>query len=517
MMMRPKVRHPAINDPHALIMELQRRDFVSFLMRVFPHLRGGSNLVCNWHHDAIAYELEQVRTGKNRRLLVTLPPRYLKSIMISVAWVAWMLGQDPRSNFVCVSYAKGLSEKHARDCRAIMQSAWYRELFPRTMISKSRSAIADFETTMGGGRLSTSIEGTLTGRGGDIIVIDDPIKPDDAMSDTVRNSVNEWYRSTLASRLNDKASGAILLVMQRLHEYDLAGQMLEEGDWKELSLPAIATEDAVVPLTRGRSHHRRDGDVLHPERESYATLMETKTRHGSMYFDTQYQQSPTPAGGNLVKTDWIKRYTPATLPDGGRIVQSWDTANKDGIFNDYSVCLTVRLHGNHIYLLNVWRKKVQFPDLRKAAIEQAQTYDASVMLIEDQASGQQLLQTLRKEPVRGVPEPIGRRPENDKVTRLAGVSSMIEAGQFHLPEEASWLADFEKELLAFPSSRHFDQVDALSQLLEWVRLRFNTDTPPAGPIIYTAEDDGYIHDSDSGIHRADYDDNDENDPWSGLY
>lgn len=194
------------DDPHAIIAELTRSDFVSFLIRTFPHISGGADLELNWHLDAIAHELARVRDGSCRRLLVTLPPRNLKSIMISVAWVAWCLGRDPRINFVCVSYSSELAAKHARDCRPIMQSAWYKKLFPRTIIAATRSAVHDFETTRGGGRLATSVGGTLTGRGGDIIVIDDPIKPDDAMSDTVRNAVNEWFHATLASQLNDKSA-----------------------------------------------------------------------------------------------------------------------------------------------------------------------------------------------------------------------------------------------------------------------------------------------------------------------
>jgi hypothetical protein len=153
-----------IDDPHALLDEMARRDFISFLIRAFPYINGGADLDPNWHLDAIAYQLDRVRAGSCRRLLVPLPPRNLKSITISVAWVAWCLGHDPSLSFVCVSYSNELSAKHARDCRAIMQSSWYRRLFPGTVIAASRSAVHDFETRGGGGRLATSIGGTLTGR-----------------------------------------------------------------------------------------------------------------------------------------------------------------------------------------------------------------------------------------------------------------------------------------------------------------------------------------------------------------
>jgi predicted phage terminase large subunit-like protein len=482
-----------IDDPQALLDELTRRDFASFLMRAFPIVRGGAELAHNWHLDAIAWQLQRVRQGECRRLLVTLPPRNLKSIMISVAWVAWCLGGDPSLNFVCVSYSNELSAKHARDCRAIMQSAWYRRLFPRTVITAARSAAYDFETSQGGGRLATSIGGTLTGRGGDIIIIDDPLKPEEANSDTSRNAVNDWFHSTLASRLNDKKRGSILTVMQRLHQYDLAGMLIESGEWDELTVPAIAPEDASFPLTRGRRYHRTAGEALHAAREPVEELLRIKKTIGSVIFAAQYQQQPVPAEGNMIRAEWLRSGDgrQALARGGGQIVQSWDTASKDGLLNDWSVCITALVQRKQVFLLDVWRRKVEFPDLRKAAIANAREHGARVLLIEDQASGTQLLQSLRNEQPAGVPLPIARKPEADKKTRLAGVSAMIEAGQLFLPLDAPWLAEFKNELLAFPSSRHDDQVDALSQLLTWVDRQQRMDTDCiAGPIIITIDDPG---------------------------
>jgi predicted phage terminase large subunit-like protein len=476
----------SIDDPYALLLELIRRDFGAFLRKAYPWISGGELMLWNWHLDAIACQLERVARGDCRRLLVTLPPRHGKSKTITVAWVAWCLGQDPSANFVCVSYSNELSGKLARDCLAIMQSAWYREAFPRTIISAKRSAVADFETTAGGGRLATSVTGTLTGRGGDIIILDDVIKPEEAQSEVARNFVNNWYQSTLASRLNDKASGAIITVMQRLHQYDLAGMLIESGEWDELSLPAIASEDQEIRLTRNRLHRRKAGDILHPARESCEELMRIQRTIGSVIFAAQYQQQPVPAEGNMIRTEWLKSYKVA--PDlalvGGQIVQSWDTASKDGVLNDWSVCITAWICRQQIFIVDVWRQKVAFPDLKKATIQNARHYRAQVLLIEDQASGTQLLQTLRNENPVGVPAPIARKPEADKRTRLAGVSAMIEAGQLLLPDDAPWLGPFKHELLAFPSSRHDDQVDALSQLLTWAGRQMRMDIPTIGMPIY---------------------------------
>jgi predicted phage terminase large subunit-like protein len=334
---------------------------------------------------------------------------------------------------------------------------------------------------MGGGRLATSIGGTLTGRGGDIIIIDDPIKPEEAMSDTTRNSVNEWFHSTLASRLNDKKRGSIITVMQRLHQYDLAGLLIESGEWDELSLSAIAT-DVAIPLTRGRVHCRRAGEALHPAREPSEELMRIKRSVGSVIFAAQYQQQPVPAEGNMIRAEWLKSYAePLDRSGGGQVVQSWDTASKEGLLNDWSVCITAWVRRRQVSIINVWRRKVAFPELKKAAIANARNYNARSLLIEDQASGTQLLQSLRNEEPRGVPWPIARKPEADKRTRLAGVSAMIQAGRVLLPPDAPWLAEFKQELLAFPSCRHDDQVDAL---LIWVDWQQRLDhTPIAAPII----------------------------------
>lgn len=481
--------HRIQNRP-AFMDQIARLDFAFFVRRVFPLVNGGGEVAWNWHLDAITCRLQHVQKSQVSRLLVTMPPRNLKSFMISVAWPAWMLGQDPTLNFVCVSYSGELAGKLARDCQAVMQSSLYRRLFPRTIISTKRSAQHDFETTTGGGRLATSITGTLTGRGGNIIIIDDPIKPDEAESETTRGNVNDWFKSTLASRLNDKRTGAIICVMQRLHQYDLAGAILEDGGWDHLSLSAIATEDSTIPLTRGRLHHRRIDDVLHPERESRAILERIKAEQGSTIFNAQYQQDPVPAGGNFIQRDWLKFADPATgIPEHGFIIQSWDTASKEGVQNDYSVCVTARQVGNQLFVLDVFRERLAFPELKKNAIRLANHWQAHTVLIEDAASGQQLLQSLRAEQSFIPSAVIGISPEGDKKTRLAGVSSMIEAGNVFLPTKAPWLADFESELLGFPHAKYDDQVDALSQLLAWVRKRSQYDDSPIGaPIIFTASD-----------------------------
>lgn len=501
------------DNPALILRALLRRDFAAFMRKAWAWISAGEAIAWNWHLDAIAYQLERVASGDNLRLLVTIPPRNAKSKTISVIWVAWMLAQDPTRNFVCVSYSNELSGKLARDCLSIMLSPWYRELFPKTVISPKRSAAMDFETTAGGGRLATSVTGTLTGRGGDIIILDDVIKPEEANSEATRNAVNDWYQSTLASRLNDKASGAIILVMQRLHQYDLAGMLLEAGGWQQLKLPAIAVEDEVIPLTRGRHYHRQAGELLHPTREPQAVIDALKAAMGSAAFAAQYQQDPVPASGNVIQSEWFKTFDPAVLDRSyGRIVQSWDTASKDNPHNDWSVCITALLLRKDVFILNVLRRRMTMPVLKEAAIAAAHDWSAHELLIEDQASGTQLIQLLRSEDPRGVPSPIARRPETDKLSRALGVSAMIEAGRVHLPSEATWLPEFKSELLGFPNTRFDDQVDALSQLLDWVRLQDRIDTPSlAGPILFWEDGDGIWRNSEDDEYLNG--DVDRDDPW----
>jgi predicted phage terminase large subunit-like protein len=488
----------SIEDPLALFRALCQQVFTAFLRKAWPTITGGDTLKWNWHLDAIAYRLERVQSQETRRSLINLPPRNGKSKTISVIWIAWMLGRDPTLNFVCVSYSNELSGKMARDCRAIMESHWYKELFPGTVISRNRSASYDFETTRGGGRLATSVTGTLTGRGGDIIVLDDVIKPEEAHSDTTRNAVNDWYRSTLASRLNDKKTGAIVCVMQRLHENDLSGMLLEDGGWDHLALPAIAKEDSEIPLTKGKVYFRRKDEVLHADREPLKTLEEQREATGSHVFEAQYQQEPMPAEGNLYKADWLKTFAGDPVGDRlGEIIQSWDCAIKTGIANDYSVCITACIIRDEIHVVNIWRGKVEFPVLQAKAIELARLHNADTLIIEDKASGQQLVQALRSLQARGVPRPIAINPELDKYSRAAGVSSMVEAGQLFLLKDAHWLTDFKKEFLAFPNARHDDQVDAMSQLLDRVRRRrIHEPSNPVGGTVYIEDDYGTVHSSD---------------------
>ena len=290
----------------------------------------------------MAAKLDAWRKGEVHRLIINLPPRQLKSHSASIALPAWILGHEPSAQIVCGSYAQEFAEKLARDCRAIMMYPWY-SLF-RTRLSPQKQSVQEFVTTAQGHRLSTSVGGVLTGRGADYIIIDDPVKPTDALSDSIRKAANDWYDNTLFTRLNDKRTGRIMIIMQRLHEDELVGHLLEREGWEALSFPPIAEQDEtfIVKTAFGRRKFTRNGgEALHPDREPPEILLKIRLNIGEYNFSSQYQQAPTPLEGGLVKRVWFKSYMDGEQPASfEQIIQSWDTANKQTELSDFSVCTT---------------------------------------------------------------------------------------------------------------------------------------------------------------------------------
>lgn len=439
-----------------------RNDFVSFVHRCFQTVNPGTPFFPNWHIEAIAHKLAGVRRGDIRRLIVNIPPRSLKSLIISVAFPAYVLGHNPRAKIFVISYGAELADKHASDFRAIVTSSWYQRAFPRMRIARIHEN--EIVTTLRGFRNSTTVMGALTGLGGDLFIIDDPQKAVDANSEPKRTSLNSWFTNTLISRLDNKERGAIIVVMQRVHLDDLSGYLMgASDDWNVLSLAAIAEEDERIPLGGGRFHFRRAGEALHPERESLETLAGLKRILGSDIFSAQMQQSPVPPGGGLIKRKWVGRFD--QLPDQKSpswILQSWDIASKEGTTNDWSVCTTWLVRDKKFYLMHVLRRRFDYPTLRARVIAHAGVYKPRKVLIEDAGVGTALIQELRKAAALTV---IAVKPERDKFTRMSVQSAKFESGQVFFPRDASWLADLENELFAFPQSRHDDQVDSISQAL----------------------------------------------------
>ena len=350
--------------------------------------------------------------------------------------------------------------------RAIVESRWYKRAFSKMRIA--RGIVDRVETTEHGFRMATSVGGSLTGYGGDILILDDPQKAADAQSEANRKRIKEWYANTLLSRLDDKRTGAIIVVMQRVHADDLCEYIWDtSGDWTVLDFPAIAERDEVIRIGENEHHHRKEGEALHAEREPIDVLNRMRQEIGSYDFAAQYQQSPVPLDGGMIKREWFRYYDRAELSElkhGGKIIHSWDTAAKNGEQNSWSVCSIWLIKGKHYYLIHLERDRFDFPELLRKAKELADRYKPSHVLVEDASTGIVLAQELPKilrVPVKAVPV------EGDKTTRLYKHQPTFEAGRVHFSKGASFLPDLEAELLAFPRGKFDDQVNSVTQALNY--------------------------------------------------
>ena len=445
------------------MLSLARQDFSVFAMGAFRRLHD-EPYQPNWHVQAIAHQLMRLVEGKANRLMITMPPRTMKSFLASVCLPAWILGRNPGEKVICASYASNLSFEFAFQMRRLMLTPWYREVFPNTHIDPKKSGVEEIATTRGGFRLSTSVGGTLTGRGGQFIIIDDPIKAADAHSDVVRESAMNWYRATVISRHNNPKKGRILLVAQRLHLEDMAGQLAAGGGWDRLDLPLVAWQEQVIELEPDVWLTRAPGDILHEERFNEVDIVRLRGEMGERDFEAQYNQRPLPPGGALFKLEWLKRYTePPAVHQVEGIFQSWDTAYEIAEGNDYSACTTWALSGTRCYLLEVYRERLSFPDLQSAVFKQREKWNADLVIVEKAGSGISLYQNIYDPSTRPWIQVL--RPEGSKQDRASQQTPKFERGQVWLPTSASWLKAFEEEYVGFPHCKFDDQVDRMVQFL----------------------------------------------------
>ncbi|WP_020469711.1 phage terminase large subunit [Zavarzinella formosa] len=434
------------------------------------------------HHRLIARHLEAVERGDIERLMISMPPRHGKSMLASEFFPAWYLGRNPSHYVIAATYAQELADDFGRKVRDQIADAAFQQIFPGCKLKgDSQSAkrfhvtqeqpdpeVSDaFATSLDGAYFAAGIGGPLTGRGAHLLLIDDPVKNrEDADSPTIRQKNKEWYTSTAYTRL--MPNGKIVIIQTRWHDDDLTGWQLREHEhegWVVLSLPAIAeTDDDILG--------RKTGDPLWAN-YPVDVLERIKKAVGSRDWTALYQQRPAPAEGGIFKAHWFKRYSEPAHGEYEQIVQSWDTAIKASQLNDPSCCTTWGVRKDGFDLLQVLVKRLEYPDLKALVVKQADAFGADAILIEDKASGQQLLQDLKRTTTLPL---IGILPDRDKITRASGVSAMVEAGKVSLPMQAAWLTDFESEMLTFPNSPHDDQVDSLTQYLNWVRTR-TTATP----------------------------------------
>jgi predicted phage terminase large subunit-like protein len=410
----------------------------------------------NHHHKTICDALEDVFHGRTKRLIINVPPRYSKTEIAVLNFVTWCFGKVPDCEFIHASYSSTLAENNSSNAQQIMVHEGYAELFPETRLASN--AKAHWKTSAGGVMYATGSGGSVTGFGagkmrdgfGGAIIIDDPHKASEASSDTMRNSVIDWYQTTLSSRTNNPDT-PIIVIMQRLHESDLAGWLLAGGsgeEWKEVVIPAINDRD----------------EALWPWKHDIETLRQME-RSSPYVFAGQYMQSPAPLGGGIFKTAWWQWYRPDAAPKFRRVVQSWDTAFKTKEANDYSVCTTWGETDTGFYLLDIWKDKQEFPDLKRTIVSLAAKWRPNAILIEDKASGQSLIQDLRRETRLAI---IPITPTRDKVARANLVTPIIESGRVYLPEGHPESAALVHSASQFPNGAHDDDVDSVTQALTYM-------------------------------------------------
>lgn len=457
----------ALPDPFSLRRisdDLCRRDFRAFAQRAFSVLEPGL-LEPAAHIHIICRLLERIYLGEVRRGLVCIPPRYLKTYLISIAFTAWMLGRNPKARIICASYGAQLAEKFSADTLKLMRSPWYRRIFPNTHLDPKKQSHTEIGTTAGGYRFATSVGATLTGRGADIIIVDDPLKANEAHSPTARQNCIDWFNSTVHTRFNHPKKGKIIIVAQRLHAEDLPGHLLEVGGWERLILPAINPQTQYYEIVEGGVKARfAGGRILQPSRHSKADLDELRKQMGEHDFESQFNQRPLPPGGATFRCEWIKRYEqPPKLSQTEAIIQSWDTAYEGDEHNSYSVCTTWAKCSDGYFLLDVWRDRPGFPDLLKAVYELKAKWKSKMVLVEKKASGISLIETIN-EPGK-MSWLVHISPEKGKVERAQQQSVKMQQGRVWLPRQADWLPAYEAELFQFPHCKFDDQVDSTIQLL----------------------------------------------------
>ena len=449
-----------------------------FLRNVFNTLNPSTKIIWNWHIDYLCDVLEEVYLGKIKRVIINIPPRYLKSIICSVAFPAWVLGKDPTKRIIVCSYSKTLAVKHSIDTRQVMQSEWYKQCFPNTQISHGKNEKTKFITTKNGFRFATSTGGTLTGEGGDILIIDDPHNPVNIFNKKNRIKVANWFSSVFSSRLNNKKTGSIIVVMQRLHNEDLCGYLLDKKNnknkWFHINIPAIAENEITYQLYDKIYKIRQVGNILHKKMEGEDELNNIKSDLGEYNFLAQYQQNPISAEGNLIKKKWLKYFNLDEFlkeMNGNDICKNYyisiDCAAGIGTENDFSAIAVFLVKNNKFYLCNIYNLKLIYPDLKKEILSIFNEYNPVAILIENKSNGSSLIQDLQQQ----YNKIISIKPTKSKEYRVNEILTTIESGSFFIAEKQSWNESFEAELLSFPSCKHDDIVDAVSQMINWYNNR----------------------------------------------
>jgi predicted phage terminase large subunit-like protein len=461
---------------HQARIELARRHFDEFVITLMPDYRMG------WFLQDLCRNLESFLddavAGHSPRLMISAPPRHGKSELASRKFPAWAFGRYPDISIISASYSADLASRMNRDVQRNIDNDIYRDIFPETYLNAANvktmaghylrnSDIFEIVKHKGSYR-SAGVGGGITGMGGKILIIDDPVKDRaEADSPTVRQNVYDWYTSTLRTRLD--AGGGILLIMTRWHEDDLAGRLLslaaenpKAEQWKLVKYPAIATADEPF---------RKTGEPLHPDRYSMEELNSIRQGLPLRDWEALYQQTPAPDEGNVFRREWIRYYDQSSCPKRfERTVQSWDLSFKDTDGSDFVVGQVWGEFGGNLYLLDQRRGRMDFTESVAAIRTMSAKYPkAYAKLVEDKANGPAVINHLKNE-ISGL---IPIEPTGSKQARAYAASPAFQAGNVFIPHplSVSWVAAYEHELLSFPAGANDDQVDATSQAINYLKHR----------------------------------------------
>jgi len=459
------------------LIELARADFMCFVELVFGVLHPGKELVYADYLQLMANILMRVEEGRLRRVIFNLPPRHMKSMMVSVLYVAWRLGRDPTTKFITISYGDDLAHHLSSRTRELMKSRLYRRIFPGTVLDKQ--AVDHVCTTKGGARYATSVGSDITGFGADVIIVDDPMQPDDAASELVKQRVRNWLDSSVLTRFDDDAKGALIVVMHRLAPDDLSATLEPTADYV-VKLPLIAEKEEKYVRHGKFVMYRRPGDVLNPRRmtaDDVARLEASLSRH---VWDGQYQQRPTAGGSGMLSVERFRRFDLANPPAFELAIHSWDIGAT--VTGNASVCTKWGLGRDRsgrdlLYLYDVIRLKAELPQVRAAIKTEDRRDKPAIIILDERGVGLGVYQELRKEGYGNVlpasyksePAELGSaatsRPSTSKIDRFGKAILHIDDGRVLIPNAAPWLDGFLYEITAFPNVSQKDQVDSMSQLI----------------------------------------------------
>jgi len=471
---------PLLNRGEALRLLLADRlasDFAAFAKKAWTILYPTRALIWSWHYDYLCEILTLIKDRKILRLIINIPPRTLKSTLITILYPLWLWLSEPEHNFLTASYSLDLSSEHSVMRRSLLQSAWFQRLFgERFQLSGDRNQVAQYVNNRRGQMIATSVGATAMGRGCDTAILDDPISADQSISDAERMTANNWIDATLRSRLNDPSTGAIILVMQRLHELDPTGFLLEQepGTWTHVRVPLEAEEDETwtFPIS-GKVVERRVGTILMPERFPQSTVEQLRSRR--LVFAGQYQQRPAPVEGNLIKRSEIRYYggiDPRTgqsdekLPETfDRKIISVDCAFKDLATSDYVAIGVIGIKGRKRFMPNIINAHLDASATEAEIRRQRDTHrPICAVLVEDKANGPAVIQRLKV----NIPGVIEINPQGGKTARMFAAAPEFQAGDWFLSRNAAWTEPFIEQITTFPIGRYDDMADMMSQASAWL-------------------------------------------------